>query len=438
MGLTSNSGGSDAGAIRAGRAFVSLGLKQELDPGLNDAKRKLENFNDSGERSFHKTESKLNKAFAKFTKQGGLLGSLGGGVLGDFGLGGTAAIVTGLILGAQQLAKIWIETSGAAKEFNSALEKADKLNSRVVEGLDRRLAAQAETLEKLGNDPSMQIGQAVSQISQLRKELDGSNQAAEQARKTLKELDERFGAENLKDRVHFAHEDKVLAAKKDLELAEAMAGKLRDRLGEVERKLAKLREPGPDLALTGDIKQAIQRLEKENDQRNMSPGEKLLDDLRRRESSHLRQGGKQVDLTELENRIKLNELNLQIEAKDKAFEELKQRLQDNEEFAGRTADEVAVLKARRESEKAKAQGKPHLSDAQISDLVGLLPGRLSPLGAFIDVMSKTRPEMTSRGGFAGNMVGLQFGIADSFRSIESVLKDIVGRIGQVASKLEMN
>src|SRR5690348_1242954 len=106
--LTANADQMANGLLRSQQQVIDWGNKT-----ANDAAKASANIGKEVEHGFEHTQSKLNKAFGKFAKhEGGFLGMVGGGLLGDLGLGSGAALITGAVLGAQQLGKLIDEISG--------------------------------------------------------------------------------------------------------------------------------------------------------------------------------------------------------------------------------------------------------------------------------------------------------------------------------------
>lgn len=338
--------------------------------------------------AFEHTQSKLNKAFGKYAKkEGGFLGMLGGSAISDLGLGSTAAIVAGITIGVVQLRNALLDTLGYSEKFNNSLERSAQLNAETQKGLDRRLADKAAEITALGNDPAAAIGRMGTQIRDLNTELMGSASAATSARGELDKLSG-LSIENVKDRIHLAHERRIQEVKEQLKAADTSAEKLRDTIQKLEIDRRKLRNPGPDLALLGDIQRATKELEFGNATRGMSEAEKMIERFRQREK-----GPTSAQLEDLIHVAKQNEFNVAYDASQKAFEELKLQIQDAQEFAGRTAEEVSVLKLERQAAKLKAEGKAGISNDQSEALRALLPERLPPwlggaLGAATAVMEQ--------------------------------------------------
>lgn len=316
--------------------------------------------------------------------------ALRGGLIGGFLGGSLQGVLQEAIKNTLDLA---LGVTKVEQGFERAQERAGQLNSQIRSMQDRKLADMATELASLANDPGAAIGRMTTQIPELKKQLQGATSAAAAARSELEDLAPTKSVENFLLALSPFDTLKKLGEgpKASLNEANASAEKLRGTISQLEIAQRKLRMGAPDLALTGDLKKMMTDLDFEGRTRNMSPNERLIEQLRDRESKSMRAGGKSQanEFAELIDKLKSNEFGVRQDAATKAFDELRQQLQDAKEFAGRTSEEVAVLKLEREATELAAKGLQGITNDQSRQLRALLPDRPPPwLATALDVVGQ--------------------------------------------------
>lgn len=92
----------------------------------NEAAKASDKIGHEVEQSFHKTESKMGKAFGKLAKHGGFLGTLGGGLVQDFGFGAGAIGAAAVIIAVNQISKLLDDVDKTVKKLNESLAESGK------------------------------------------------------------------------------------------------------------------------------------------------------------------------------------------------------------------------------------------------------------------------------------------------------------------------
>jgi len=363
-----------------GRASLKTGVDSAgLKSGLSSLSGEVKKWADKQQQAFG---GQVSAAF-----RGGLIG----GVLGGSLQAGIQAGLEGLGQWALGLDKI-------AKDSERAADQMSKLNAQGAKVLDRRLAAGDEELALLKGDPAAAIGRIGTQIDALKKELAGAASGAKNAQSELDRMGKFDSAKNFALWVlpFVSLEETLKGPRAEMDALTASADKLRDKIGELERARAKLRAGGPDTALAGDLKALAKSIEFQDRTRDMSPVEQQIEALRERESAHLRAGGKSVmkEFEDVAEAMRRSDFNLRSAAADKAAEDLRQQLSDAKEFAGRTAEEIAVLKMERETKEAHEKGLPGVPADKLQALRDLLPGRAPPwLSTMLQVASQVADQV---------------------------------------------
>lgn len=307
-------------AIASGAAILTANA-DGLTNGLKKSTADVEQFGKKTELTFEKTQHKIDKAFAKYAKkEGGFLGTIGSGILGDLGLGAPAALIGGTFIALKQIAHIVDDMGGFSHEFNKQLEKSGRLSEELAKTFDHMLKRTSEWTAAIV-DPEAKATKLAEDIAASEKELAGALQAAKSAQKNLDDFHPLNSLENFRAYVSpFANlEDLKKPVTAAFNEANAKASKLRDRLNELREQRLRLVDPSQDPALAGDTNRLIQNLEREIETFGKSADAIKEWDLKRR-------GANETSLELIHN------LNAEKESIASHMAALKEQNKANEEF----------------------------------------------------------------------------------------------------------
>lgn len=213
---------------------------------------------------FSKTQKTANKAFAKFAKkEGGFLGAIGGGVIGDFGLGSTAAILTGIILGAKQLVHVIDGVTGHTRDWVKELERGQDQIDKVAKSLEKARAVEAEWLAAVV-EPRDRLAALDAQIRTEEMRLAVARNSVAETQKKIHDLDSWGSGQSWRLWLKQVQGISLESAKGELTKFKSEAEKTSDVLDQLRQQKLRLMEPSADPNLTGDVNRLISSLKLAN------------------------------------------------------------------------------------------------------------------------------------------------------------------------------